>query len=67
MFNNRVSPNITQEVITIIFFLILKNYPEASAALIEDTFMDDTIVSHPSAVECVRLLLTLPKVTEGYL
>ncbi len=26
--------------------------------------MDDKIVSHPSADECVRLVLTLPKVLE---
>ncbi len=35
-----------------------------SAALIEDTSLYDTIVSRPSAPECVRLVLTLPKVTE---
>jgi hypothetical protein len=27
--------------------------------------MDDTIVSHPSEVDCVKLVEDLPKVTEG--
>jgi hypothetical protein len=42
-----------------------KSYPEASRALINDTYMDDTTVSHPSEEECVKIVKTLPKVTEG--
>ncbi len=36
-----------------------------SRALIEDTYMDDTIVSRPREEECVKIVETLPKVTEG--
>jgi len=39
------------------------SYPEASWAPIDDIYMDDTIVSHHSEVECVKIVETLPKVT----
>jgi hypothetical protein len=38
---------------------------KACDTLIDDTYMDDTIVSHPSEVDCVKLVEDLPKVTEG--
>jgi hypothetical protein len=55
----------SQKVITTHALKLEKIYPEASRALINDTYMDDTTVSHPSEEECVKIVETLPKVTEG--
>ncbi len=65
LFGNRASPDISQKVITTHALKMKESYPEASRALIEDTYMDDTIVSRPSEEECVKIVETLPKVTEG--
>jgi hypothetical protein len=65
LFGNRASPDISQKVITTHAVKLKESYPEVSRALIEDTYMDDTIVSRPSEVECVKIVDTLPKVTEG--
>ena len=64
MFGNRASPDISQKVITTHALKLRDSYPEACNALIADTYMDDTIVSHPSEGECVKLVEDLPKVTE---
>ncbi len=64
-FGNRASPDISQKVITTHALKLEKSYPEASRALIKDTYMDDTLVSRPSEEECVKIVETLPKVTEG--
>jgi hypothetical protein len=65
LFGNRASPEISQKVITTHALKLKQSYPEAIRALIEDTCMDDTIVSCPSEVECVKIVETRPKVTEG--
>jgi len=65
LFENRASPDISQKVITTHALKPEKSYPEASRALIEDTYIDETIVSRPRKEECVKIVETLPKVTEG--
>jgi hypothetical protein len=65
LFGNRASPDISQKVITFHTLKLRDSYPEACDTLIDDTYMDDTIVSHPSEGECVKLVEDLPKVTEG--
>ncbi len=63
LFGNRASPDISQNVITTHALKLEKSYPEASRALIEDTYMDDTTVSRSSVMECIKIVETLPKVT----
>jgi len=65
LFGNRASLYINQKVITSHEVKLRDSYPEACNALIDDTYMDDTIVSRPNEVECVKLSEDLPKVAEG--
>jgi hypothetical protein len=44
----RASPDISQKVITSHTLKLRDSYPEACNALIDDIYMDDTIVSHPN-------------------
>ncbi len=65
LFGNRASPDISKKVITSHALKLRDSYPEACDALIDNTYMDDTIVSRPNKVDCVKLLEYLPRVTEG--
>ena len=65
LFGNSASLDISQDVITSHTIKLGDIYPEACDALIDDTYMDDTIVSRPSKEDCVKLVDDLPKVTEG--
>jgi hypothetical protein len=66
LIGNRASPDMSQKVITTHALNKEKSYSEGSRALIEDTYMDATIVTHPSMKECVKIMETLPKVTEAW-
>ena len=65
LFGNRASVDISQKAITSHAINLRDSYPEACLALIDDTYMDDTIVRLPSEEDCVKLVEDLPKVTEG--
>jgi hypothetical protein len=65
LFGNRASWDISQKIITSHALKLRESYPKACNALIDDTYMGDTIVSRPNEVDCVKLLEDLPKVTEG--
>jgi hypothetical protein len=65
MFGNRASPDISQKFNTTHSLKLKQSYSEVSRALIKGAYMDNTIVSHPSEIECVKIVETLPKVTEG--
>lgn len=65
LFGNRASPDISQKVLTTHAESKLNCFELASRAIIEDTYMDDTIKSVESEQSCKILVEQLPKLISG--